>query len=364
MITKAIVEDASNPCYVKVRIPTYDAIEDARGGTLNKDLSYATICALPNSDNNVQNGDVVFVSFEDDDLGKPVIIGHLVKEEKGKSYSDASFRLLNTKSTTTLYKDTYIGDVTPQEIASLKGIKFNIQEQFNNINTNGTYVPQGGTLTAPLTVTGGDGNGAGKLILDETTYGQITNKGTATLFGFISPTALTVGHSTFNLSLRGSQTNPTYNGNNVALTSDISTAISNAKLDIYPIGTVYICVSKEVLASSPASWLGGTWELLPEGYALWTTTTTITNEGEGKDTSSTKYRKVPAGLPDHRHLIASEGRHGMNGNSGNAYYSDGDSRSRTANMYTNYASSDNSIYGNSSTVQPPAYKVYAWQRTA
>lgn len=362
MITKAIVEDASNPCYVKVRIPTYDAIEDARGGTLNKDLSYATICALPNSDNNVQNGDVVFVSFEDDDLGKPVIIGHLVKEEKGKSYSDASFRLLNTKSTTTLYKDTYIGDVTPQEIASLKGIKFNIQEQFNNINTYGTYIPQGGTLTAPLTVTGGDGGGAGKLILDETTYGQITNKGTATLFGFISPAALTVGHSTFNLSLRGSQTNPTYNGTNVALTSDISTAISNAKLDIYPIGTVYICVSKEVLASSPASWLGGTWELLPEGYALWTTTT-----------ANTGGKTISAGLPNITGYFNDNG-HANNGSAtgvSGAFYnaSDNNAKSNNGAASDGYqigfdASLSNPIYGSSSTVQPPAYRIYAWKRTA
>lgn len=236
MVTKAIVEDASNPCYVKVRIPTYDAIEDARGGTLNKDLSYATICALSNSGNNVQNGDVVFVSFEDDDLGKPVIIGHLVKEEKDESYSDASFRLLNTKSTTTLYKDTYIGDVTPQEIASLKGIKFNIQEQFNNINTNGTYIPQGGTLTAPLTVTGGDGNGAGKIILDQAHSGQITDSSTATLFGFMSPTTLTVGHNSYALNLRGSGTRPQYIGNDLALYSDIP-VVNDGTLTIQKNGT-------------------------------------------------------------------------------------------------------------------------------
>ncbi len=81
----------------------------------------------------------------------------------------------------------------------------------------------GGTLTSPLTIKGGDSASASKIILDQTQAGQITNNGTSTLFGFTSnnATALTIGHSSYSLAFRGSGTRPTYNGNQLALYSDI-----------------------------------------------------------------------------------------------------------------------------------------------
>lgn len=78
----------------------------------------------------------------------------------------------------------------------------------------------GGTLTSPLTITGGDGATASKIILD--TNGNITDSSTATLFGRAdNGVSLLVGHSSHALKLRGSATRPTYNGNNLALASDI-----------------------------------------------------------------------------------------------------------------------------------------------
>ena len=78
----------------------------------------------------------------------------------------------------------------------------------------------GGTLTSPLTITGGDGATASKIILD--TNGNITDSSTSTLFGRAdNGTSLLVGHSSHALKLRGSATRPTYNGNNMALVSDI-----------------------------------------------------------------------------------------------------------------------------------------------
>lgn len=82
------------------------------------------------------------------------------------------------------------------------------------------YISQGGTLSAPLTVTGGDGANAGKIIL--TSNGQITNESTATLFGRAgNGSTLLCGHSNYALTMRGSASRPTYNGNNMALASDI-----------------------------------------------------------------------------------------------------------------------------------------------
>lgn len=83
----------------------------------------------------------------------------------------------------------------------------------------------GGTLTSPLTITGGDGATASKIILD--TNGNITDSSTATLFGRADNGAsLLVGHSSHALKLRGSATRPTYNGNNMALASDTAPSVA------------------------------------------------------------------------------------------------------------------------------------------
>lgn len=77
------------------------------------------------------------------------------------------------------------------------------------------------TLNAPLIVTGGDASsGVGNIQLD--TDGNIIAKGTnSTLLGFGNGNLL-AGHSSYPLLLRGKNTRPTYNGANMALSSDAS----------------------------------------------------------------------------------------------------------------------------------------------
>lgn len=82
------------------------------------------------------------------------------------------------------------------------------------------YIPQGGTLTAPLKVTGGDQATSGKIILDQANKGQITNTETATLFGFNDSATLNIGHANYNMSLRGKGARPKYQNKDMALVSD------------------------------------------------------------------------------------------------------------------------------------------------
>lgn len=141
------------------------------------------------------------------------------------------------------------------------------------------------------------------------------------------------------------------------------TEILNA---LYPIGTIYLTTSTNgVGSSSPASWLGGTWERLPEGYALWTA-----SSGAGGT--------IGAGLPNITGYLGGDNSEAyrFRGNrvqSGALYTNEWTSSKYTGNnSFNGYnaqtinfdASRSNSIYGASSTVQPPAYKVYAWRRTA
>lgn len=107
-----------------------------------------------------------------------------------------------------------------------------------DIPDTSNFIPQGGTLTAPLKATGGDSTTAGKIILDQNNKGQITNTGTQTLFGFLDTTSLATGHANYNLNLRGKSSRPTYNGSNMALQSDLGTqatfSLSGTTLTITP----------------------------------------------------------------------------------------------------------------------------------
>lgn len=82
-------------------------------------------------------------------------------------------------------------------------------------------------LGKPLTVTGGDSATAGKISLNQAGNGQITDGSTSTIFGFMAANELTVGSPSYALKLRGSGTNPKYNGKDLALKSDVPTVPSN-----------------------------------------------------------------------------------------------------------------------------------------
>lgn len=76
----------------------------------------------------------------------------------------------------------------------------------------------GGTLTSPLTLTGGDSATASKIILSSN--GQITDSSTSTMLGFSGGNYI-VGSGNYPTTFRGRQTRPTWNGKDLALHSDI-----------------------------------------------------------------------------------------------------------------------------------------------
>ena len=130
---------------------------------------------------------------------------------------------------------------------------------------------------------------------------------------------------------------------------------------IYPIGSIYLAVED----ASPAMLLGGTWTKIEEGKALWTSTSTA------GDT-------ISAGLPNIKGTIGRVGNTAgtiiSNGTSGafsvgEAYtgqYYGGGGRANGEEATLSFNAYDyNHIYSdNVSTVQPPAYTVFAWRRIA
>ncbi len=115
-----------------------------------------------------------------------------------------------------------------------------------------------------------------------------------------------------------------------------------------------------MIATSPASFLGGQWAQISAGYALWTVT-----EGAGGI--------ISAGLPNIKGSYSDRGVNISASIVSGAFTKEADNTTQFYTGWTGYderaklnfnAADYNSIYGKSSTVQPPAYKVYAWRRTA
>lgn len=98
MITKAIVEGYKDEYSIIVRVPYIDRSGSSGISTPKDELNTATICTLPDATLTLAVGDVVFVSFEDDDYSKPVILGVLYRKSGSPSYVDAVFNSVSLKS--------------------------------------------------------------------------------------------------------------------------------------------------------------------------------------------------------------------------------------------------------------------------
>ncbi len=128
---------------------------------------------------------------------------------------------------------------------------------------------------------------------------------------------------------------------------------------IYPVGSIYLSVN----TINPSTIFGGTWEKVGVGRCLM-----------GASNDSELGTTVDSGLPN------ITGKFGFSSRLGKA---DMDSRTSGAFTYVNQnepamytdgndvggyinfnASNSNSIYGKSNIVQPPALKVYFWERIA
>lgn len=135
-----------------------------------------------------------------------------------------------------------------------------------------------------------------------------------------------------------------------------------AKLQtMYPVGSIYIGTT----ANCPMASLFGTWSKVSSGRVL-----------QGASSSQTPGSTVEAGLPNITATWKNGGQGGLNV-SGAVYSTGGSTSSGVSGRVdggndANYVNGDlafnasrsSTIYGKSSTVQPPAYLVNIWRRTA
>lgn len=145
----------------------------------------------------------------------------------------------------------------------------------------------------------------------------------------------------------------------------IANSISTLLTSLYPVGAIYIGVQSYCPLATLIS--GSTWIKVSEGRVL-----------QGSDSNHNAGTTIAAGLPNIKGSATSTNssaatcyNNSYTGAitkvtiSGTRYYSGASNSSSDTNMGIGFdASRSNSIYGNSSTVQPPAYVVNIWQRTA
>ena len=142
------------------------------------------------------------------------------------------------------------------------------------------------------------------------------------------------------------------------INSQLSSNVLSNLQSIYPVGSLYIGTTD----TCPIANLFGTWEKIEEGLCLQSVkgdqvAGTTVKAGLPPITGTIKASNIWAGTASASGCVAvaDNGRHnsvGNGGSSGNTY------------TWTIDASKSNSIYGNSDTVQPPAYLVNIWKRTA
>ena len=138
------------------------------------------------------------------------------------------------------------------------------------------------------------------------------------------------------------------------INSQLSSNVLSNLQSIYPVGSLYIGTTD----TCPIANLFGTWEKIEEGLCL----QSVKGDQVAGET-------VEAGLPN----ILASFRSDRNADSGAIYlqssfdeWKDGHPGGHSAGTFTHAfdASRSSSIYGKSDTVQPPAYLVNIWKRTA
>lgn len=129
---------------------------------------------------------------------------------------------------------------------------------------------------------------------------------------------------------------------------------------LHPVGSIYLSIENV----SPASFFGGTWEKLPDGYALWTATSGAGNTiSAGLPNIKGSFKVVSAGVVSFQLDSGSGAFYGTNNVTPNRVSQISQATNSLPNVFNFNAHNSNNIYDDSvTTVQPPAYKVFAWKR--
>ena len=152
MITRAQIKEKDGSNKYRVLIPVFAGLLDMANTSniaINKEglLTSAYICSTPFYPSNYELGDIVYVTFEENDLSKPVIIGKLYLADNTKNKFDLEnqfARLSSVLSSDSKYLTTdNLDDLSIQEPMWEKDFTFRVNRLINYIkNTDDPIKPR------------------------------------------------------------------------------------------------------------------------------------------------------------------------------------------------------------------------------
>ena len=119
MITKAIIKNkktSSNKFFI--RIPIFES-----AGETNEYVVEATLCYQPGNLDSYVPGDIVYISFENNEISRPVIIGKLYIGNEDNPTNFSNNAKLNVTESAILPIDTQVADLRFKEV--YEGLKNN-----------------------------------------------------------------------------------------------------------------------------------------------------------------------------------------------------------------------------------------------
>lgn len=79
---KAIIEERVSSYKYRIRIPRYDKAQSVYSSSGSKNLLEAQVCTLPGMLPEYKTGDIVWVDYESNNIGNPVILGQFYRQEQ------------------------------------------------------------------------------------------------------------------------------------------------------------------------------------------------------------------------------------------------------------------------------------------
>lgn len=133
MLTLGIVEKINSKYSVKVRIPILHRGGGDVNATPTEALPDATIATFSRCLPNYLVGTTVVVGFDRNDMTSPIVLGELCTDKESEMLPDMKVGSMDVLENCNLPKDTKIGEVGGDKIATLKNVTDDIQAQLDDL---------------------------------------------------------------------------------------------------------------------------------------------------------------------------------------------------------------------------------------
>ncbi len=117
-LTKGIIVSKEGNLY-RTRIPLLHGIKNQANSTDDQYLPLVPYSTVLNIENTLNEGDIVYISFEEDMTDKPVILGQL-KKQNSRTDSKGKFNSIIAEGYARLPEDTIIGSITYSDLLKMK----------------------------------------------------------------------------------------------------------------------------------------------------------------------------------------------------------------------------------------------------